>query len=183
MTRNWVIADNARVKTESLAGAAGVHFHAKSLKSLAALQKVASLGVPVEVHVLDRKPAELVHHFFLKNVTRITVHAEALRATAALQKIRDAGFEAGLAFRPPANPMVMRLYADLADCVLVVLDEAGFDGRAAEKVRVLREVFGKKVAVECASIGDLNSAKAAGADEIACKPALFVKAAHESDSQ
>lgn len=110
-------------------------------------------GLPLDVHLMVKKPLEWVDDFLVDGVEWISAHAEALRATPVLEKIIASGRKAGLALNPATRAGVIKLYADIADFVLVMGVQPGKGGQSFQpevlpKITELANDYGKLVSVD-----------------------------------
>ena len=88
--------------------------------------------IPVDAHLMIKKPYDYIDVLKDAGVYSITVHSdfdtpEVVRAT--LEKIKAAGIKAGLSLRPrfPASDLLP--YADICDIFLIMTVEPGFGGQ------------------------------------------------------
>lgn len=141
-------------------------------------------GLPIDAHLMVRRPRMFVEAFARAGADLITVHAEAEGAAACVARVKELGLKAGLAVRPKTPVSAVRPLLKKLDLVLVMTVEPGFGGQAfmpemLPKVRAARELIrnsGRGVWLQVD--GGINAetavlAAAAGADSLVIGSALF----------
>ncbi len=88
--------------------------------------------IPVDVHLMIKKPYAYIDVLKDAGVYSITVHSdfdtpEVVRET--LEKIKAAGIKAGLSLRPCFPASDLESYADICDLFLIMTVEPGFGGQ------------------------------------------------------
>ena len=143
------------------------------------LDRVLGKGLPLDVHLMVKKPLDWVDDFLVDGVEWVSAHAESLRTTPVLQKIINSKKKAGLALNPRSHAGIIKLYADITDFVLVMGVQPGKGGQAFQpkvllKITELASDYGKLVSVD----GGLNADTApqcvkAGAQKLCVGSYLF----------
>ena len=143
--------------------------------------------LPLDVHLMIRRPEQYVEDFVNAGASLLTVHLEAdfpTRIAPTLQKIRDCGAKAALALRPITSAQSILPYVELLDMVLVMTVEPGFGGQAfmeqqLETIREVREILERRnPACELEVDGGIHSLTAprvtkAGANVLVAGSAVF----------
>jgi ribulose-phosphate 3-epimerase len=144
------------------------------------IRKVTAL--PLEAHLMIENPGRFIGAFVKAGSNMITVHIEAVKKDELL-KIRKeldaAGVKLGVSLNPPTPLANIRGVLDIVDFVLVMSVNPGFGGQdfitgAVDKIRELREIFPKDIAVD----GGINDKTAqlvvdAGANILAAGSYIF----------
>ena len=93
---------------------------------------VKASDIPVDAHLMIKKPYDYINVLKEAGVYSVTVHSdfdspECVRRT--LEAIKDAGMKAGLSLRPRFSADELRPYADICDMFLIMTVEPGFGGQ------------------------------------------------------
>ena len=118
------------------------------------IRKVTSL--PLEAHLMIEHPEKFIAPFIKAGSNMITVHIETVvkDTLASIKKELDkAGVKLGISLNPPTPLDMIANVLDMADFVLVMSVNPGFGGQdfipeALDKIRALRKVFAKDIAVD-----------------------------------
>ena len=167
-------------------GVAGLHFDVMEEEfvgntSFTAkdLDFVLGKGLPLDVHLMVKKPLDWVDDFLVDGVEWVSAHAESLRTTPVLQKIIDSKKKAGLALNPRTHAGIIKLYNDITDFVLVMGVQPGKGGQAFQpevlsKITELAGDYGKLVSVDGGVNGETGPQCAkAGAQKLCVGSYLF----------
>jgi ribulose-phosphate 3-epimerase len=144
------------------------------------IRKVTSL--PLEAHLMIENPGKFIGAFIKAGSNTITVHIETVNKEG-LMKIKKeldaAGVKLGISLNPPTPLDSIKGVLDIVDLVLVMSVNPGFGGQdfitgAVDKIRDLREIFPKDIAVD----GGINEKTAqlvvdAGANILAAGSYIF----------
>lgn len=112
-------------------------------------RSAASVGLPVDAHLMIVEPEKYIDRFAAAGAKIITVHAEATNHLhRALQQIRAAGALAGVALNPATSPECLRYVLGEFDLALVMSVNPGFGGQkmipaTVEKVGEIRAMLDK----------------------------------------
>jgi ribulose-phosphate 3-epimerase len=107
---------------------------------------VASLRLPLDVHLMIEQPELYIEDFIRAGGSRILVHQEAtVHLDRALAMIRELGAEAGAAINPATPVGMLSEVLDKVDTVLVMTVNPGFGGQkfilnTYEKIRQLNQM-------------------------------------------
>jgi len=93
---------------------------------------VSVSDIPVDAHLMIKKPYDYIDVLKAAGVWSVTVHSdfdspELVRET--LEKIKASGMKAGLSLRPRFSADTLAPYADLCDVFLIMTVEPGFGGQ------------------------------------------------------
>lgn len=141
--------------------------------------------IPLDVHLMVRRPIDFVEAFAKAGADYLTVHIEAEDdVKEALLTIKNAGVKAGLSIKPDTDPARIEPFLDLLDLVLVMTVQPGFGGQgflphSPDQIRAVRKLIdasGKAVRLEVD--GGINAQTAreaalAGADAFVAGSAIF----------
>ncbi len=141
--------------------------------------------IPLDVHLMVRKPTDFIEAFAKAGADYLTVHIEAEDdIKKALLTIKNAGVKTGLSIKPDTDPARIKPFLDLLDLVLVMTVQPGFGGQGflphspaqIRAVRGLIDASGKAVRLEVD--GGINAQTAreaalAGADAFVAGSAIF----------
>lgn len=88
--------------------------------------------IPVDAHLMIKKPYDYIHVLKNAGVYSVTVHSDfdspdVVRRT--LEMIKDAGMKVGLSLRPRFSAETLEPYADICDLFLIMTVEPGFGGQ------------------------------------------------------
>jgi ribulose-phosphate 3-epimerase len=104
--------------------------------------------LPLDVHLMIARPADLIEPFRKAGADHITFHVEAVeRPRDVLEQIHNLGATAGLSLNPGTPVSSLAESIDLCELVLAMSVEAGFGGQAFNpialtKLREIRELGG-----------------------------------------
>ena len=108
---------------------------------------VSVSDIPVDTHLMIKKPYAYVDVLKNAGVYSVTVHSDfdtpdVVRST--LEQIKAAGLKAGLSLRPCFDASELEPYADICDVFLIMTVEPGFGGQKfmadmMPKIKQLRE--------------------------------------------
>ena len=137
-------------------------------------------SLPLDVHLMLRRPGDFLDAFQRAGATGITVHQEAEDPEGCLRRIRAAGLRAGIALKPATPAETLRELLPLCDLVLVMTVEPGFGGQALDermldKIRAVRAMGWKGLLQSDGGItpANLPSLIDAGLDTAVMGTALF----------
>jgi len=172
------------------AGARGLHLDVMDgnfvpnltygLPIVSALRRLTQM--PLDTHLMIRRPQKYVEAFFDAGADVITIHAEATEEPAViLREIRERGAAAGIAFNPGTPLTVLETCRECCDLVLIMSVEAGFGGQpfdsaAVDKIRQARSIVGEDVVIEVdGGINEetINLCASAGAQLFVAGSAIF----------
>lgn len=93
---------------------------------------VSVSDIPVDAHLMIKKPYDYIDVLKKAGVYSVTVHSDfdtpdVVRRT--LEMIKDAGMKAGLSLRPRFSAETLKPYADICDLFLIMTVEPGFGGQ------------------------------------------------------
>jgi ribulose-phosphate 3-epimerase len=144
------------------------------------IRKVTSL--PLEAHLMIENPGKFIASFVKAGSNMITVHIETVSKQELLKIKKEldvSGVKLGISLNPPTPLDNIKEFLDIADFVLVMSVNPGFGGQefitgAIDKIRELREIFPKDIAVD----GGINDKTAqlvvdAGANILAAGSYIF----------
>jgi ribulose-phosphate 3-epimerase len=144
------------------------------------IRKVTAL--PLEAHLMIENPGKFIEPFIKAGSNMITVHIETVNKEELLKikkELDAAGVKLGISLNPPTPLEKIKGVLDIADFVLVMSVNPGFGGQefitgAIDKIRELREIFPKDIAVD----GGINDKTAqlvvdAGANILAAGSYIF----------
>lgn len=138
--------------------------------------------LPLDVHLMIRKPEAYAEQFRDAGADIITFHVEATASPRQLLKtIQKSGAAAGVTINPGTPFSQIDDCLDLCDMVLVMSVEAGFGGQkfnpvALDRLRNLRERLGDEIALEIdggVSPATIADCAAAGAELFVVGSAIF----------
>lgn len=136
-------------------------------------------------HLMVAKPERYVDDFAAAGADVVTVHAEATpHLHRALQQIKAAGKRAGAAVNPATPLGVLEDVLDLADFILIMTVNPGFDGQAfvegglakIARAREMADASGREVLIEVdggVKSDNIRRVADAGADVIVAGSAVF----------
>ncbi|MFA6384235.1 MAG: ribulose-phosphate 3-epimerase [Candidatus Omnitrophota bacterium] len=144
------------------------------------IRKVTSL--PIEAHLMIENPGKFIEPFVKAGSNMITVHIETVTKDllrAIKKDLENAGVKLGISLNPPTPVSAIKDVIDIADFVLVMSVYPGFGGQkfipdAANKIRELRKIFTKDIAVD-GGINDVTGQLAvdSGANILAAGSYIF----------
>ncbi len=149
------------------------------------VKRVATVGLPVDVHLMIEHAERHIETFARAGARIITVHAEAVtHLHRALQQIRDAGCLAGVALNPATSPECLRYVLGDFDLALVMSVNPGYGGQKlipacvdkVTEVRGMLNAAGLEAIVEVDGGVNLETAPAiarAGADLLVAGSAFY----------
>ena len=152
------------------------------------IKSVVSVSdVPVDAHLMIKRPYDYIDVLKNAGVYSVTVHSdfdspEVVRET--LEKIKASGMKAGLALRPMFGANTLKDCLDICDMILIMTVEPGFGGQSfmqdmlpkIRAVRTLADNTGREISIQVdggigeATIGDCAEA---GADNFVIGTAFF----------
>ncbi|MFH1426820.1 MAG: ribulose-phosphate 3-epimerase [Candidatus Kerfeldbacteria bacterium] len=135
-------------------------------------QKIKTLDINLELHLMIEKPDLAIQRWFLPNVKRIIVHYEAAgNLQHIVKQIHDAGIEAGVAINPETSTFDLRDIINNIEMVLVMGVNPGFSGQSfqydvLEKIKELKKERSELLVGVDGGVSDATSKKIieAGAD-------------------
>lgn len=93
-----------------------------------AVKKCTSL--PLDVHLMIKKPDALIQDFIRAGADIVTVHAEeVVHLDRSLNRIKELGAKAGVAINPSTPVESLSEILDIADLILVMSVNPGFGGQ------------------------------------------------------
>lgn len=107
-------------------------------------------GLPLDVHLMVKRPLEFIPTYAKLGAKRIAIHAEAFDPEAAIKKTKAVGAKAGLAIKIETRladiPESLLKQADFFVVMSVPIGKSGqaFDEAALEKIRALAK-YGKEI--------------------------------------
>ncbi len=138
--------------------------------------------LPLDVHLMIEHPEKFIDAFVAAGSDMLTLHIETISPARFRQeaaRLKAKGIKTGISLNPATPLKKIKALLPAADFVLVMSVNPGFSGQefiagAAQKVRELRSVFNKDIAVD----GGINdkTAKlviAAGANILASGSYIF----------
>jgi ribulose-phosphate 3-epimerase len=144
------------------------------------IRKVTAL--PLEAHLMIENPGRFIGAFVKAGSNMITVHIETVNKQELLnikKELDAAGVKLGISLNPPTPLENIKGVLDIVDFVLIMSVNPGFGGQefitgAIDKIRELREIFPKDIAVD----GGINDKTAqlvvdAGANILAAGSYIF----------
>lgn len=159
----------------------------------AALARTGCL--PLDVHLMVARPADLIDAFAECGASILTVHAELGHDATlhALERIRALGLRTGLSIKPATPVDAVLPFLPLTDMVLLMTVEPGFGGQgflpgSLERIRELRDLLNREKpntrleidgGVRAANIAQCAQA---GADVFVAGSASFGNTAEETES-
>lgn len=131
--------------------------------------------IPLDIHLMVKKPCDWIESFHFENTKYITVHYESEDFNQAIKMIKDRGLKAGLSLKPKTDVSVLIPYLYHIDLILIMTVEPGFGGQRfmkdmLKKVRFLKDYKTKyNLSFEIEVDGGINDktmsdAKASGVD-------------------
>lgn len=148
---------------------------------------VKASDIPVDAHLMIKKPYDYIDVLKEAGVYSVTVHSdfdtpECVRRT--LEAIKAAGMKVGLSLRPRFSADELRPYADICDMFLIMTVEPGFGGQKfmsdmlpkIEEARRIADEADHPISVQVdGGIGEATIADcaAAGADNFVIGTAFF----------
>jgi ribulose-phosphate 3-epimerase len=144
------------------------------------IRKVTSL--PLDAHLMIENPGKFIAPFVKAGSNMITVHIETVNKEELLKikkELDASGVKLGISLNPPTPLDKIKGVLDIVDFALVMSVNPGFGGQefitgAIDKIRELREIFPKDIAVD----GGINDKTAqlvvdAGANILAAGSYIF----------
>jgi ribulose-phosphate 3-epimerase len=144
------------------------------------IRKVTQL--PLEAHLMIENPQDYIEPFVQAGSNMITVHIETVTKEVLLsirKELDVAGVKLGISLNPSTPLDSIKEVLDMVDFVLVMSVNPGFGGQdfipsAVDKIRALRKIFSKDIAVD----GGINEKTAklvveAGANILAAGSYIF----------
>jgi ribulose-phosphate 3-epimerase len=118
------------------------------------IRKVTSL--PLEAHLMIENPGKFIGAFVKAGSNMITVHIEVVNREELLKikkELNGTGVKLGISLNPPTPLEKIKGVLDIVDFALVMSVNPGFGGQdfitgAVDKIRELREIFPKDIAVD-----------------------------------
>ncbi len=144
--------------------------------------------LPLDVHLMVRRPLKFIESFAKAGADMLTVHIEAEdNIKEALLAIKNLGVSAGLSLKPDTDPERLEPFLDLLDLVLVMTVQPGFGGQSflpssPRQIAAVRQAItqsGRRIWLEVD--GGINAQTArkaaqAGADALVAGNAIFAAA-------
>ncbi len=144
--------------------------------------------LPLDVHLMVRRPMQFIASFAKAGADMLTVHIEAEDdIKEALLTIKKLGVGAGLSLKPDTDPARLEPFLDLLDLVLVMTVQPGFGGQSflpssPQQIASVRQAItqsGRRIWLEVD--GGINAQTAheaakAGADALVAGNAIFAAA-------
>ncbi len=91
----------------------------------------AHTQMPLDVHLMVRRPMKFIEPFAKAGADNLTVHIEAEDdVKEALLTIKNLGISAGLSIKPDTDPARLKPFLDILDLVLVMTVQPGFGGQS-----------------------------------------------------
>lgn len=107
----------------------------------------SGIHIPVDAHLMVKKPAALIDAFAAAGCRYITVHVEVTdHLDRLLQRIRESGAGAGVAINPATPVDFLQWVAPAVDLVLIMTVNPGFGGQkhlenVHSKIPVIRQIL------------------------------------------
>lgn len=140
-------------------------------------------SVPLDVHLMMSRPADMLDAFIKAGADRITLHAEIMENVGKMLRfLREKGIKTGICIKPKTPAAAIINYVDLIDYVLVMSVEPGFGGQLFQptqipKIAQLKGIFGKRaISIEVDGGINLETGKQvvdAGADTLVAGSFIF----------
>ncbi len=144
------------------------------------IRKVTSL--PLDVHLMTRRPFEWTDQFVKAGADMITVHIETVnlsRCRKEAKKLKSKGVKFGVSLNPATPLTKIKPVLDCVDFVLIMSVNPGFGGQkfkaaVLSKITALRKIYNGDIAVD-GGVNNLTGAQAvaAGANILACGTYIF----------
>ncbi len=138
--------------------------------------------LPLDTHLMIEDPAKYIEAFVDAGSDMITVHIETVslkELSAISRRLKKKGVKLGISLNPATPLSRIRKALGMVDFVLVMSVNPGFGGQAfipsaLDKIRALRAVFAKDIAVD-GGINDVTAGlvKEAGANILAAGSYIF----------
>ncbi len=141
--------------------------------------------LPIDVHLMIKKPEEFIENFAEAGADYISVHQEeVVHLNSTLNRIKQLGTNAGVVLNPSTPVNTLEDVLDLVDYILIMSVNPGFGGqkfipetlRKIEKLNELREKHGLKYKIEIDGGVDSSNIKAiseAGCDIFIAGSSIF----------
>lgn len=128
------------------------------------------IDIPVDAHLMVKKPAALIDAFAAAGCRYITVHVEVTdHLDRLLQRIRESGAGAGVAINPATPVDFLQWVAPAVDLVLIMTVNPGYGGQkhleyVHSKIPVIRQILddsgGEKALISVdGGVTDTNAGK------------------------
>ncbi|MFH1655598.1 MAG: ribulose-phosphate 3-epimerase [Candidatus Omnitrophota bacterium] len=147
---------------------------------ISSIRKITRL--PLYVHLMIKKPFELIDTFIKAGADAISVHIEAINSDEFKNnafKIKKQNKKLGIAINPPTDLSKIKDLVGLVDFVLVMSVNPGFSGQSfipdvVPKIKALREIYSGDIEVD-GGINDKNAKLVidAGANILAAASYIF----------
>lgn len=86
--------------------------------------------LPLDIHLMLKRPIDYIDKFIFHNTEFITVHYEIENLDETIRKIKDNNIKVGLSIKPKTEVKEIEKYLSDIDLVLVMSVEPGFGGQA-----------------------------------------------------